>query len=141
MEVIDEGPWNRIPLGPGPVDREYFLAAGEGKLIIQRCGECKNTQFPPKTLCVSCGAEPGWVETSEKGEIYTFTIVRRHGVDPFATLVPFVIAMIEIPEGVRFMGNVTNVDVETLQVGQKVEAYGLRIDEEMALPLWRPIPN
>jgi len=53
----------------------------------------------------------------------------------------FVIAMVDIPEGARFMGNVTEVDIETVHVGQKVEAYGLRIDETMALPLWRPIQS
>lgn len=138
LEVIDNGPWDRTPLDPGPVDREYFEAAAQGKLVIQKCPVCAFTQFPPKMLCVSCGGEPQWVETSGIGKIYTFTIVRRHGVEPFATLTPFVLAMIDIPEGVRFMGNVTNVDVETVQVGLALEAYSLRIDENMALPLWRP---
>tara|TARA_B100000953_G_scaffold23247_1_gene19158 strand:+ start:827 stop:1255 length:429 start_codon:yes stop_codon:yes gene_type:complete len=141
MEVVDDGMWNRVPMAPGPIDRKYFEAASQGKLIIQKCRRCENTQFPPKMLCVSCGEEPDWVETSGEGKIYTFTVVRRHGVEPFSTLVPFVLAMIDIPEGARFMGNITEIDIETVHVGQKVEAYSLRIDETMALPLWRPIQS
>ena len=46
--------------------------------------------------------------------------------------------MIDLPEGVRLMGNITEVDIDNVYVGQNVEAYALRIDESMALPLWRP---
>jgi len=137
MEVIDNRPWDRGPLDPGPIDREYFEAAAQGRLIIQKCEDCGNTQFPPKALCVSCGQVPDWIEASGKGKIYTFTVVRRHGVEPFSSLAPFVLAMIDIPEGARFMGNITGIDPETTQVGQNVEAYALRIDETLALPLWR----
>ena len=83
-------------------------------------------------------ATPEWIETSGKGQVYTFTVVRRHGVEPFSSLTPFVLAMIDLPEGVRLMGNITEVDVDNVHVGQNVEAYAIRIDESMALPLWRP---
>ena len=138
MEVIENLPWDRGPLDPGPIDREYFKSAAQGKLIIQKCGNCGHTQFPPKALCVSCGNVPDWIETSGKGKVYTFTIVRRHGVEPFSSLAPFVLAMIDIPEGARFMGNVTDADIDSFHVGLDVEAYALRINEELALPLWRP---
>ena len=138
MEVIENLPWDRGPLDPGPIDREYFQAAAQGRLIIQKCGSCGHTQFPPKALCVSCGNVPDWIEASGKGNVYTFTIVRRHGVEPFSNLAPFVLAMIDIPEGARFMGNVTDADIDNFHVGLDVEAYALKINEELALPLWRP---
>ena len=141
MDIIDDQPWTRGPMDPGPIDREYFEAAAQGKLIIQKCPDCGHTQFPPKTLCTSCGQSPEWTETSGKGQVYTFTIVRRHGVEPFSGLTPFVLAMIDLPEGVRLMGNITEVDIDNVHVGQNVEAYALRIDESMALPLWRPIQS
>ena len=36
------------------------------------------------------------------------------------------------------MGNVTDADIDSFHVGLDVEAYALRINEELALPLWRP---
>lgn len=137
IEVISDGPWTRPTLNPSPLDRIYFEAAGQGRLIVQRCALCDHRQFPPKLLCTNCGAEPEWIEAAGKGTINTFTIVRRHGVEPFASLAPFVLAMVDLPEGVRLMGNVTGVDVDDVQVGDAVTAYALRVDDTMALPLWR----
>lgn len=137
IDIVDEGRWTRPALDPAPLDRQYFEAAAQGRLIIQRCEACDHRQFPPKLLCTSCGAEPAWIETAGIGEIHTFTIVRRHGVEPFAGMVPFVLAMIDLPEGVRLMGNVTDAEPETTSVGQRVVAYALRVDDTMALPLWR----
>jgi uncharacterized OB-fold protein len=137
IEVLDAGPWTRGAMNPSALDRRYFEAAAQGHLIVQRCEGCDHRQFPPKMLCTNCGAEPAWIETEGAGQINTFTIVRRHGVEPFAGMVPFVLAMIDLPEGVRLMGNVTDVHPESVHVGQHVVAYALRIDAQMALPLWR----
>lgn len=137
IEVIDEGPWTRPPLDPGPVDRPYFEQAARGRLVIQRCPSCEHRQFPPKTICTRCGGDPEWLEVSGGGSVYTFTVLRRHGVAPFVDMVPFVLAMIEIPEGVRLMGNVMGVDPDDVAVGDPVEAYAIRVDGALAMPTWR----
>lgn len=137
MDVIDNGEWTRPALDPSALDRPYFEAAAHGRLLIQRCESCDHRQFPPKTLCTSCGATPGWLEAQGIGEIHTFTVVRRHGVEPFRSMAPFILAMIDLPEGARLMGNVVVTDPEVVRVGGPVEAYALRIDANLALPLWR----
>ena len=145
MDVIDEGPWTRPVLNPGALDREYFAAAAEGRLCIQRCPACDHRQFPPRLLCTVCGAEAEWMEAGGTGRIHTFTVLRRHGVEPFASMVPFVLAMVELPEGVRLMGNVTGFGPDELEgpmtqiVGAAVEAYAIRVDDQLALPLWRKV--
>ncbi len=139
-EHADGRPWDRPPMDPSALDRAYFEAASRGVLTIQQCSSCDHRQFPPKLICSACGAEPTWLEVSGSGVINTFTIARRHGVEPFKSLAPFVLAMIDLPEGVRLMGNVTGIDVDSVRVGQPVQAYALRIDESMALPLWRARP-
>ncbi len=139
IEVIDEGSWTRPALNPSALDREYFEAAGQGRLVVQACTSCDHRQFPPKLLCASCGERPHWLDTAGTGTINTFTIVRRHGVEPFASLAPFVLAMIDLPEGVRLMGNVTGVDVDAVAVGDPVAAYAIRVDENLALPMWKPL--
>lgn len=137
IDVIDEGDWTRPAMAPGALDRQYFEAAAQGRLLIQRCPACDHRQFPPKGICNSCGGEVEWLEAAGDGVINTYTIVRRHGVEPFRSLAPFALAMVDLPEGVRLMGNVTGIDPEDVKVGLTVRAYALKIDETMALPLWR----
>ncbi|MGI9325206.1 MAG: Zn-ribbon domain-containing OB-fold protein [Pseudomonadales bacterium] len=138
-EHADGRTWERPEMAPGTLDRQYFEAAAQGRLLIQRCPQCDHRQFPPKLICTACAGDPEWLEVSGAGVINTFTIVRRHGVEPFKSLAPFVLAMVDLPEGVRLMGNVTGIDVESTQIGQQVQAYALRIDDSMALPLWRSV--
>lgn len=137
-EHADGRSWDRPEMAPGKLDRQYFEAAAKGQLMVQRCLQCDHRQFPPKLICTACGGEPEWLEVSGDGVINTFTVARRHGVEPFRSLAPFVLAMVDLPEGVRLMGNVTGIDVDAAQVGLTLRAYALRIDDSMALPLWRP---
>lgn len=139
IDVLDDGPWERPELAPVGLDREYFAAARQGRLVVQRCPVCAHTQFPPKLLCVACGGAPEWLDAAGVGTVHTFTIVRRHGVEPFASMTPFVLAMIDLPEGVRLMGNVTGEEPEGMRVGRRVEAYALVADAELALPVWRVV--
>ena len=86
IEIIDEGEWTRPAMAPGTLDRQYFEAAAQGRLVIQRCPSCDHRQFPPKLICTNCGADPEWLEAAGEGVIHTFTIVRRHGVDRLGRL-------------------------------------------------------
>jgi uncharacterized OB-fold protein len=137
-EHADGRSWDRPEMVPGNLDRQYFEAVAKGQLMVQRCPQCEHRQFPPKLIWTACGREPEWLEVSGDRVINTFTIVRRHGVEPFRSLAPLVSAMVDLPEGVRLMSNVTGIDVDAAQVGLTVRAYALRIDDSMALPLWQP---
>ena len=70
--------------------------------------------------------------------MHTFTIVRQNGQAPFADELPYVVAMIELEEGVRMMGNVTGCAVESVHVGMRVEAYSVECGDGLAVPFWRP---
>jgi uncharacterized OB-fold protein len=46
--------------------------------------------------------------------------------------------MIELDEGVRMMGNVTDCDVDRVFVGMPVEAYAVEAADKVGVPYWRP---
>ena len=48
--------------------------------------------------------------------------------------------MIELEEGVRMFGNVTDCPVEAVHVGMPVEAYAVKASERVGVPFWRPRP-
>jgi uncharacterized OB-fold protein len=138
MEVRTVDTWEKpIPDG-GNVIGEFWQAAAEGRLLIQRCPSCGTRQFYPRLVCVTCGAEPEWEEVSGDGVVHTFTVVRQNGAKPFSAELPYVVAMIELPEGPRMMGNVTGCAVEDVAVGMAVRAYAVRIEDGLAIPFWEP---
>jgi len=48
------------------------------------------------------------------------------------------VAMVELEEGVRMMGNVTGCAPEDVRIGMDVEAYAVECEEGLAVPFWRP---
>jgi hypothetical protein len=52
---------------------------------------------------------------------------------------PFVVALVELDEGVRMLGELVDVDPSTVRIGMPVEVALTRIDDELTLPFWRPV--
>ena len=138
MEVREVELWDKpIPAG-GNVSGEYWSAAADGRLLIQRCPSCGARQFYPRLVCAACGEEPEWEEAEGRGVVHTFTVIRQNGIKPFSEELPYVVAIIELGEGPRMMGNVTGCAPDTVTVGMPVKAYAVKIEAGLAIPLWEP---
>ena len=86
----------------------------------------------------ACGGGVDWATASGRGVVHTFTVVRQTGEAPFRDQLPYVVAVIELDEGVRMMGNVTGCPVEGVRIGLPVEAYAVECGDGLAVPFWRP---
>lgn len=138
MEVRTDTDYDRPLPDMDGVSETYWKAAAEGRLLIQRCTNCDKHQFYPRGLCIRCGGEPEWVEASGKGTEYTFTMIRQYHAPPFKEKLPYIVAIIELEESVRVMGNITDCDVDAVSTGMPVEAYAVKVEEEgIGVPFWR----
>ena len=138
MEVVRGRSWEKPLPEPDPLYSEFWRAAADGRLLYQRCPACGHAQFYPRPLCLACGADPEWVEASGQGEVYTFTVVRQYGAKPFRDELPYVVAMIQLPEGVQMLGGVTDIDPDAVRIGLPVEAYAIDAGDGVGVPYWRP---
>ena len=119
-------------------DSAFFWEGVEkGELRIQRCGACKELRHPPGPMCPRCHSlDWDYVLSSGNGEVYSYIVHHHPPVHGFET--PFAIAVVELEEGTRIVGNLPGVSPEKLQVGTPVEIAFVRIDNEWTLPQWRP---
>lgn len=119
---------------------DFFDAAREGKLLIQRCASCGEHQFYPRGLCIHCGdAAVEWTEASGKGTVHTYTVIHQQGMPGWRDETPFVAAIIDLEEGVRMTSNVVEVDPSEVRIGMDVEV--VFVDEgPYVLPRFRPAP-
>jgi uncharacterized OB-fold protein len=124
--------------GPDTLSAEFWDAASRGELLIQECPVCGHRQFYPRLLCTECGATPEWKAASGRGTVHTFTVVRKNLAPPFDRLSPYVVAVVELAEGPRMMGNVTHCDPDEVSIGMDVTAYAVIADEGIGVPFWRP---
>ena len=63
-------------------------------------------------------------------------VVHHPVVPPFEA--PYVVALIELEEGVRLVSNVIGIEPGEVRIGLPVEVVFERVDEELTLPLFRP---
>jgi uncharacterized OB-fold protein len=135
---VSEATWEKPIPHYDAVTKPFWDATLEDKLLFQECPACGNRQFYPRATCTACGATPEWREASGQGTVHTFTVIRQFGGPGFKDELPYVVAMVDLDEGVRMMGNVTDVDPDTVSIGLPVEVWFAPADERFAIPLWRP---
>jgi len=103
-----------VPLTDG-LSREYWDAARDGTLLIQRCAACGAHQFYPRRHCTKCFApDPDWVAASGRGTLHTFSVVYRSANPEFADDCPYVFAIVELEEGVRMATRIVQADPDEL---------------------------
>ena len=129
------------PRPPRPtMDRDsafFWEGVEQGELRIQRCSACQELRHPPRPSCPRCYSFD-WdsVLASGNGEVYSFIV--HHHPPVYGFEIPFAIALIELEEGTRIVGNLPGIPIEKVRVGMPVEVSFVRIDDEWTLPQWRP---
>ena len=137
-EVIEVEEWAKPLPQLDNVNQEYWQAAREGRLLIQQCPQCGHRQWYPRALCTQCAADPEWLETSGRGTVHTFTVIRQQGIPAFKAELPYAVVMVELEEGPRVFGSMPGVDVDAIEIGMAVEVYFLAAADDTGVPYWRP---
>ena len=118
-------------------DSQFFWdGTAAGELRIPKCNACGALRFPPGPACQSCEAyDRGYQVAAGTGTVFSY-VVHRHPPVPGKEL-PIVIALIDLDEGVRMIGEV--VDVDDLEIGARLRVDYNRIYDELTLPIWRKL--
>jgi len=104
------------------------------ELRIQRLQD-GSPQHPPVPALWQDKSEPiDYVVASGKGTVFSFVVHHAPKV-PGRTL-PFVIALVELGEGVRMLGELRNVDHSTVKIGMPVRATYIDFPAGAAGPEW-----
>ena len=123
-------------------DTAFFWAGtAAGELRIQRCGGCGSVRHPPGPMCPSCGqaSDGGYVVAAGTGEVFSY-VVHHHPPVPGKKL-PMVVALVQLPEGVRMVGEMPGVRPDQVRIGLPVRATFARVDEDLTLPAWQCWPG
>jgi uncharacterized protein len=75
-----------------------------------------------------------YLVASGKGSVFSFVV--HHAPKVPGRSLPFVIALVELEEGVRMLGELRNVDPATVAIGMPVRAIYLDFPEDTSGPAW-----
>jgi uncharacterized OB-fold protein len=118
-------------------DTAFFWAGtARHELRIQRCGGCGSLRHPPGPMCPVCGfARPEYEVAAGTGEVYSY-VVHHHPPVPGRPL-PVVIALVQLTEGVRMVGELLGIGPERVRIGLPVRVTFVEVDGDLTLPAWR----
>ena len=117
----------------------FWKGCQQHELLIQKCQDCGGSQFPPRVVCVSCSSmNLEWIKTQGKGVVYSYTVVHRAPTKALSVDAPYVVAMIDLEEGVRILSWLVDFPVEELKVGLPVAVTFADVTDEITLPMFGP---
>ncbi|MGW6622735.1 bifunctional MaoC family dehydratase N-terminal/OB-fold nucleic acid binding domain-containing protein [Nocardia sp. NPDC055002] len=134
---IETAPEGRV----GPVisrDTEFFWAGTEiGELRIQRLPD-GSLRHPPIPALWQDKAEPtDYVVAAGTGTVFSFVV--HHAPKVPGRDLPFVVALVELDEGVRVLGELRGIDPADVAIDVPVRVAFEKLADGTVLPYWQAV--
>jgi hypothetical protein len=119
--------------------KPYWDGCRRGELLLQRCDRCGEHQFYPRGICANCWSnEVRWVRSSGKGTVWTYTVTYQNRTPGFAEELPYVLALVELEEGVRMFTNIILCNPRDVHIGMPVEVTFVAATDQISVPYFKP---
>ena len=117
----------------------FWEACQRHELYLQRCRACAALRYYPRALCPSClSDEIEWVLSSGRGSVYTYSVTHQNQAPGFRDEVPYVIAYVQLDEGVRLLTNLVGCAPDDVRIGMPVEVVFDRVNGDVSLVNFKP---
>ncbi len=102
-------------------------------LVGSRCGNCGTVDFPPRVVCPRCGRKSfgkmARLKLKGRGTVVTYTVIHDAPKD-FDMMKPYVLAIVEMEEGVRITSQVIDVEPADVKIGMQVETAFRKLGQD-----------
>jgi uncharacterized OB-fold protein len=116
----------------------YWQAAARDLLAIQQCADCQTPRFYPRVLCPACHSDRAeWFFASGRGTVHSYSIIHRAPSEYYKQRTPYVVALIDLDEGVRIFSTVES-PTDEISIGDKVVVAFRVIADGVKLPVFVP---
>ena len=119
----------------------FWAGVRAGKLVLQRCADCQQLQFPPDATCESCSSTTlVFEEVSGRGTVHSYSLTVSGARHPyFQSITPYMIGHVELEEqpGLLMCSNFPGAAFEDIYVGAPVEVEFQTIAPGAIIPQFR----
>ncbi len=110
---------------PDELDKPFYDALNQDRLVIQNCKACNRLQHPPMPTCNQCGSadQLEWREVSGHGTIYSYGVVYDSPVAVLQADQPYNVAVIALDEdpGIKMLSHLPGNAVDDVPIGAAVQ--------------------
>ena len=109
---------------PDDLDKPFYEAANEGRLVLQYCAADDRWQYPPEHVCAQCGSAENlsWRQADGSGTIYSYGVIYDTPIASLQPDQPFNCAVIELDEcrEIKFMSHLPGTPAGEVPIGAPV---------------------
>ena len=118
--------------------RPFWEACKAERLTFQRCTACAKPFFRPELVCPHCLSKDWvWQDSQGLGTLYSFSVSHRAPTPAFTA--PFIFAVVDMDEGYSMFSNLIGLEPEAAKIGQRVQVTYHAVNDEMTVPLFKPV--
>lgn len=122
-----------------PESEPFWAGCAQERMVVPRCGDCRRFHFYPRRFCPYCDSgDIEWREASGAGTVYSFAVVQKPIEKAFSSLVPYVIAIVELEEGIRMLSHVVDVSPADMTCGICVRVQYRKVSDTFTVPVFGP---
>jgi uncharacterized protein len=123
-----------------PDSAPFWAACREHRLMLQKCAACGAFRYPPGPFCPHCRSQSSeWIQSAGRARVFSWIVV-THPVpkDVYAGDVPYVVALVELDEGVRMASNTVGCAPSEVRGDMRVEVQFDDVAPGITLPRFKP---
>ena len=109
--------------------------------MLPKCKETGKVFFYPRAISPfpeSVNRDFEWVESTGKGKVWTYSVHYMGPTRAYKGEV-YVVALIELHDGVKMMSNIVECDPESVTIGMEVEVVFEDATEEVTFAKFKPV--
>ena len=119
--------------------RPWWEALQRHELYVQKCRDCGDLRYHPRAQCTNClSPRTEWIRCSGRGTVYTFTTTYQNQGAGFRESLPYIMAWVELEEGVKILTNLVECRPEEAKIGMPVEVVYEDVTPQVTLAKFRP---
>lgn len=121
-----------------PGNQLFWDGTAQGELRLRCCNSCGERFRFVSDWCPACwSTDLHWQVASGRGVVHAMTLVHMAPYASVAARVPYVLALVQLPEGPTMMSNIVGCDPQQVCIGMKVEV-SFEARGGLMLPQFRP---
>lgn len=102
-------------------EKPFWDALQNEKLLVQKCSDCGNIQFPPSPVCTNCmSSNVNWAECSGKAKLWSKVTFHKSYLKPYSD-VPYTVGLAKLEEGHIVTGRLADEYKDTIKIDDDVK--------------------
>ena len=133
---MDDIAYTKLVPTPTPTSQPHWDGLNRHTYLLQKCSDCGRIRHYPRPVCDGCySLRYDWVAASGRGKIHSWTVTYHPFHPGWKEDLPYILATVDLEEGVRMNAQLRGVEQSALKIGLPVRIAYETVKDGLTLPV------